>query len=91
MSKRTCNSAVFMGRVGHVDRVERRPTNLWGEFAGHEPYARGAEWLKELPAFTTHILDEMHAGSKEATAGEEKNIRVRIEVSTKVSTDFSVS
>jgi len=30
---------------------------------------------------TTRILDEMHAGSTEATAGEEKNISVRIEVS----------
>ena len=37
--------------------------------------------LKELPTCTTRILDERHAGSTEATAGEEKHIGVRIEVS----------
>jgi hypothetical protein len=70
---------MFMSRVGHVDRVERRPTNPWEELAGHEPYARGTELLKELPACTTRILDERPDGSTEATAGEEKNISVRIE------------
>jgi hypothetical protein len=81
VSKRTCNSAMVIGRVGHVDRVERRPTHLWEELAEHEPYARGTDWLKELPACTMRIQNERHAGSTEATAGEEKHIGVRIEVS----------
>ena len=47
---------------------------------GHDPYARGTRPWQELQAFIVRMLSEMHAGSTEATAGEEKSISVRIEV-----------
>ena len=81
VAKQPCNRAMVTGRVEHVDRVEQRPTHLWEGLAGHEPYARGTDLLQELPACTPRIRDERHAGSQEATAGEEKHISVRIEVS----------
>lgn len=82
--RRQIPSADMRGRGGHGERVQRRSTNPCKDLAGHEPYANGAAWLKELPACTTRILDERHAGAQEAIAGEEKHIRARIESATTI-------
>src|SRR4029434_8139179 len=60
VSKRTCNRAMVMGRVGPVDRVEQCPIHPWEGLAGHKPYARGTDWLKELSDRKSTRLNSSH-------------------------------
>lgn len=82
VAKRTCNRTMVMWAASSMSIRSSNVLPILGrDSQGTSRTREGQTCCKELPACTTHLRDERHAGSTEATAGEEKHIRVRIEVS----------